>query len=138
MKKIFLVLLLVIEKLLGYPIEIIKREIFMLEDGHIRIKDYKAFTNGDPLEISIMKWEFIVEQLNGGSKICDSGYLHAKTCRLCVEHLSRDEGKCLKCPVYKKTGRTTCMGSPFPTFMSFDTVENAQKEVDFLKDLRNV
>jgi len=96
----------------------------------------------EALKKSIEKWEKIVME-----KGKDLGFLNCALCKLFVE----DE--CVDCPVYIKTGRRSCRGTPyenwahhqannhFDEFSEAYTVECpkckelAQKELEFLKSL---
>ena len=53
-------------------------------------------------------------------------------CALC---LLFNHGGCLECPIYHKTKRTTCYRTPYYKYVANSTPENAQKEIDFLKDI---
>lgn len=60
------------------------------------------------------------------------------SCPLCVLYHEdcRDDGKpCEGCPVLAKTGRDCCHGTPYYDYWHNNTIENAQRELDFLKSL---
>jgi len=81
----------------------------------------------DPLEVSIQKWEDIV---NG------TGHdLHASNCALCHTHPS-----CIGCPIKELTGQEECEGTPYYKYHTAygftDKQEAAKEELEFLKSLR--
>ena len=97
----------------------------------------------EALEGSIKKWQGIVDGtvLNAGST----------NCPLCVMFLNMND--CSGCPVYEKTGKNSCHGSPYHRFVDhsasypgeddkgFDAWQTestrlAQAELDFLISLR--
>lgn len=55
-----------------------------------------------------------------------------KHCALCTV-FSKDV--CIGCPIHYKTGEGGCVGTPYYDYTKNPTDENAQKEVDFLKDI---
>ncbi len=78
----------------------------------------------DPLELSIEKWQDIVDgkgENNGGVN-----------CALCELHLFLD---CKGCPIFLKTGLTSCGGTPYTWFIH-PSKEAAIAELEFLKSLR--
>ena len=42
---------------------------------------------------------------------------------------------CAGCPVFAKTGEIRCAGSPYDKWIDDESVENAKKELKFLKSL---
>ena len=87
----------------------------------------------DALELSIEKWEDIVE-----GKGEDLG---ATNCALCQKYIKKE---CVDCPVYKVTRKTACERTPYREYEIAQSLGKparllkklAQKEVDFLKSLR--
>jgi hypothetical protein len=82
---------------------------------------------------SITKWESIV----AGTDI-DKG---ADNCPLCAIFTHRrnpkevdDNSSCKGCPVYEKTGRFQCEGSPYYDYDP-ETLSTAIAELNFLKSL---
>ena len=76
------------------------------------------------LKDSIKHWE----NLRDGT---ETGYSDNE-CALCGFFF--DYG-CVDCPIWKKTGEKYCRETPYVQYWKNNTPENAQKEVDFLKDL---
>ena len=78
------------------------------------------------LKETIERWE----------KIRDLG-MDFKTSTQCVlcDLFGDLDGECRDCPIRKKTGQEQCRGTPYRIYQYNPTKENAQKEVDFLKDL---
>lgn len=92
----------------------------------------------DPLEGSIQKWRDIVD-----GKIADEG---AKNCELCHSFVDQD---CEGCPVFERSGRSLCLGTPYDSWDQYfmgrpgprivtdeRTKKLAQDELDFLISLR--
>jgi len=99
----------------------------------------ERYENGeDPLELSIEKWEDIV---NGSGQ--DHG---GENCALCQKYfdVSDDEHKnCAGCPILEKTGYRGCVGTPYEEYSNLSNWEDeeeylrlANEELDFLKSLR--
>ena len=68
----------------------------------------------DPLDLSIEKWEDIVNHLKSirrASDFDESLEAQGDNCGLCEVH----EG-CRSCPVCKRTGRENCSGTPYWEF----------------------
>jgi len=68
----------------------------------------------DPLDLSIEKWEDIVNHLKSirrASDFDESLEAQGDNCALCEVH----EG-CRSCPVCKRTGRENCSGTPYWEF----------------------
>ena len=76
------------------------------------------------LKDSIKHWE----NLRNGTETGHSD----NECALCG--LFYDYG-CVDCPIWKKTGEKYCRETPYVQYWKNNTPENAQKEIDFLKDL---
>lgn len=87
---------------------------------------------GDPLEISIMKWEEIVAGIG-----LDNADVNCALCNAYRDYTATEIHECLKCPVYKKTGRDACQGSPWSDTWGKGNTEANKKELEFLKSLRN-
>lgn len=83
----------------------------------------------DPLELSILKWQDIVD---GTGK-----NLHDLNCALCQTHKDR---YCRGCVVKQRTGESWCEATPYYQYWHANTKktrhEAAEKEVEFLKSLR--
>lgn len=85
----------------------------------------------DPLELSIRKWEVIVE---AGGGVSDGA---GSTCALCVMgEAHSDCDPCANCVVKAYTGLSQCGGTPYIAYCHYRTKASAQKMVDFLKSLR--
>ena len=87
------------------------------------------------LKKSIEKWE----QRAKGKKTDDE-------CPLCdlfrlysdvegVEYEFNENRICVGCPVFAKTGKVRCEGSPYDIWMDGESVADAKKELKFLKSL---
>ena len=67
----------------------------------------------DPLDLSIEKWEDIVEHLNKISSFEEFNKeieMGIYNCALCETYY---DGSCIKCPVKILTGKAECQGTPF-------------------------
>ena len=93
-------------------------------------------TPNKALEESIAKWESIA---SGDNKELPGSY----NCPLCAAYL--DDDTCFNCPVYKRTGKHLCRGTPYSLAIdkrcefgahSKEYLDAAQLEVEFLKSLR--
>lgn len=93
----------------------------------------------DPIDLSIKKWEFIVEAYENGIEghIKDGG---DRTCALCIEYFAY---ACKGCPVYEATGRMSCIGTPYRDYWRHydgatqkERLGTAIAEVEFLRGLR--
>lgn len=100
-----------------------------------------------PLEVSIIKWQRIVDALKNGVSVDavhdvyeDGSY----NCALC----DTSERDCRDCPICLRTGKSDCEGSPYFNFCDardpFDDLGDqreasllyAEKMLDLLKELR--
>ena len=80
------------------------------------------------LKDSIKHWENLRD---GKEKRLGAAY-----CALCgLFQRAHPTLACEYCPVKKKTGESMCRNTPYPGYEINRTPENAQKEVDFLKDI---
>lgn len=61
--------------------------------------------------------------------------LDALNCPLCKKFLLGKTSSCVGCPVFNKTGRFYCLGSPFDDYARYGTKRSALKEYQFLVDL---
>lgn len=93
-------------------------------------------TPNKALEESIVKWESIA---SGENKEIPDVY----NCPLCIAYNLNDT--CFNCPVYKRTGKHLCRGTPYRLAIdkrcefgahSKEYLDAAQLEVEFLKSLR--
>lgn len=94
-------------------------------------------TPNKALEESIAKWESIASGDNKEIPCSDN-------CPLCAAYQTDNE-KCFDCPVYKRTGKHLCLGTPYSLAIdkrcefgvhSTKYLAAAQLEVEFLKSLR--
>lgn len=92
-----------------------------------QIEEKKIETVEEAMELSIKKWATIVEKLKEGYEIRSFG---AYSCGLCQKFMGCDE-----CPIYKKTGKTSCFGTPYYDFRANQSVKNAEAELVFLQKL---
>ena len=93
------------------------------------------------IKASVAKWEAIAEHLkeNPDEEVYN---FEGGTCSLCTlfykvpdDPDEIDEVPCLKCPVYKKTGKHECHDTPFWDFFDNQSIDSANAEVKFLKSL---
>jgi len=106
--------------------------MFYVEDGIVRLK----LDGDDPpyraLELSIKKWEFIVDYIENNNKKVDSG--GTASCALCMIY------RCKDC-IVGRSGYEGCEGTPLYNFLYAGTyewqLEAAIAEVAFLKTLRD-
>ncbi len=82
-------------------------------------KQKKAFKE------SIKHWKRVVKDPKGES----TGITN---CALCALY---NDKYCKGCPIYNKTGKSACHGTPYDIFSSSRTKGNAMKELIFLQDL---
>jgi hypothetical protein len=90
----------------------------------------------EAVELSIQKWEAIVQKQKGqsGKEISGTGCF---SCGLCHMFMGSD-GTCDGCLVYRTTGKICCHDTPYTDFEKSYSVEDAQREVEFLKGLRDL
>ena len=93
--------------------------------------DTKDLTKESAIELSILKWKKIIRYIKGhpGVQILTGGPI---TCGLCTKYYNEN---CTRCPIKKKTNSVLCEGTPHMAFCEHRTVENAQKELEFLQSL---
>jgi len=97
----------------------------------------------DPLDLSIEKWKDIVNHLNeiqcveDFNKELEEG---EENCALCEVYGAKD---CKDCPVYQRTGKEGCLGTPYSEFkwacikgMLKDMQRFARWELEFLISLK--
>jgi hypothetical protein len=93
-------------------------------------------TPNKALEESIAKWESIASGENKEFPSSDN-------CGLCNAYQTDNE-KCFDCPVYKRTGKHLCLGTPYSLAIdkrcefgihSKEYLDAAKLEVEFLKSL---
>ena len=86
----------------------------------------------DPLELSIEKWQDIVEGKGDDLTI--------ENCALCELHNHAEDDDCLECPIYQATGQRYCYGTPYQSYCLSSDKEKllkiAKDELEFLKALR--
>ena len=108
---------------------------FTVEDGRLTVDWPITGHEEDPLELSIQKWQVIVNAYDAGEPdyIRDGGIY---TCALCATY--RHSG-CDGCPVMEATGFDYCGGSPYARYVDaeYDCIAAAKLELEFLKGLRN-
>lgn len=86
----------------------------------------KRLTKKRALELSIRKWEAVVETgWQNLAKNKDGGW---KTCALCCLYIEQDP-VCFGCPVAEHVDRTGCRGTPYE--LRYE--DGPQLELDFLK-----
>ena len=90
------------------------------------------------LKESIKKWKHIA---SGKNKELPGSH----NCPLCVAYQDISNDTCFNCPVYKRTGKHLCRGTPYSLAIdkrcefgahSKEYLDAAQLEVEFLKSLR--
>lgn len=84
----------------------------------------------EALEGSVRKWEGIVE-----GTVEDLGSFNCPLCHIFPYNEGSDV--CGGCPVKATTGQGECQGTPYDDYIRENSVENAQREVDFLISLRS-
>ena len=103
--------------------------MFYVENENLRVSDEFCPTEENALDLSIQKWEFILNYLETESVIIYGG--NSTTCALCIMH-----SRCLGCPV-KNAGHYGCSNTPWASYSHAWDVEEAkvyaQQEIDFLK-----
>ena len=110
----------------------------LVKDGVEEIMVSDATSDKKRIKRSLEKWEFIVNLLAFRIKIWQDG--GRKTCALCMKYdpIMHD---CEGCPIYIRTGRRGCQGTPYEDFIEAsssaipDRLACARREVDFLQSL---
>ena len=108
-------------------------KLFELVDGIVtRVSDWPK--DETALELSIQKWEFIVECIKSGQAVKSDGSSNG-TCALCADFSMLG---CNGCPVKEAIGNSGCIDTPYndwypPHPISLDI---AEAELEFLKGLR--
>lgn len=87
--------------------------------------------NKQAFDISISKWEHIIERLKEESPVLTGG---PTTCGLCVLYYHYPE--CDYCPIRIKTGKSGCENTPIDLWDNDRTLENAEAELAFLLSLK--
>jgi len=102
-------------------------------------------TKANALELSISKWEFIVEWLKKGRQLNEDG--SNETCGLCLlyNNPKKEYGPgaaCQGCLVRAYTGRQYCAGTPYYTLgidgvdaSALSAVDATTAELEFLQSL---
>lgn len=93
----------------------------------------REFEDGDPLELSIQKWEFIVDGYKELGSSVTIGDGSCDTCALCKAYYSCEDG----CPVFLHTNIDGCEETPYKDHLANPCLETAQAQVNFLKSLRS-
>ena len=87
-------------------------------------------------EITLKKWEMIVSLK--GKEVYN---IDSSTCGLCMFYTpyEGDEVECNRCPIQRRTGQLSCIGTPYYSFVSALDDEMricaANKELAFLRDV---
>lgn len=96
----------------------------------------------DPLDLSIEKWERIVDAGLDGIK-ADIGFKQCALCASVGRITFSSDTLCDDCPIYKKTGEGTCIDTPYIKANEYKIddhpsqfAEAAVEELEFLKSLR--
>jgi len=104
----------------------------------VRYKGPEPKNIKDGFLISLAKWKFIcsLDTING----VDTGY--SDTCGLCLFDDNKDSNDftCKGCPIFEKTGKDDCLGTPHEDFTDAYGDEKelrkyAKQELAFLKKL---
>ena len=125
------------------------KQLFKVEGGCLvwNSKRPPVVTKMNALQLSISKWEFIVEWLKKGRQLMNDG--GHETCGLCLlyahpkEKYGPDE-ICQGCPVRAYTGKPFCAGTPYsnmdlnmdPDALAPKNVDVATAELNFLRALQ--
>ena len=119
-------------------------ELFMILDdeprprlhvsGHFPISDVLGATDGDLLDLSIQKWQYIANYIEEHKiRLEESG---AGTCALCMKYV-----ECTDCPVCETTGKGGCYDTPYFGFVRANDWEEALlyalQEVKFLQEVKD-
>jgi len=96
----------------------------------------RRLKNGeDALDISISKWEDIIEYLESSKRISfrkiNSLEGGIKNCALCEIHW---ENRCATCPIAKFTQKPYCRGTPYTGFSAVKTLLHKEKLLEYAKD----
>ena len=101
-------------------------------------------TKHGALNESILKWEWLVKQLEGGKleKVPWSDYDSCAPCAIYLDTSELEEKWCIGCPVMQKTGKSQCENSPYYKYQDQvggeemkPAIRAAKAEVKFLKSL---
>ena len=106
---------------------------FFVQESAVRTKEpLRPESAEEALEMSIVKWQTIVEYMKKHNSIplCGKG----ETCSLCQTAVS-----CRGCPVYEKTEVKQCLGTPYDDWTGASDFEAAlaaaEAELEFLKGI---
>ena len=113
---------------------------FKNEDGQIRLKRPfpKRMSWAKALELSIQKWEFVLEELDAERRANTTWPIDECLCALCEKSYRMEGLWCnSQCPVSEKTYQILCRGTPYPDIdISSPDIIDVVDEIDFLKSLR--
>ena len=105
--------------------------MFYVTDESLRVSKEFCPTEENALDLSIQKWEFILNYLETEGVIIRNG--DSFTCALCMM-----ASNCVECPV-KDASYYGCEGTPWEFYIRACDIEEAkvyaQQEIDFLKGL---
>lgn len=111
-------------------------ELFGVEGWTLAYYGNMPNSKAEALELSIRKWQVLLELAEGGRKIDDGA---TETCGLCQWHFVFGIKWCEDCPVQIKTGRPGCNGTPYVDYHNADGPEEAadaaRLEIEFLEGL---
>lgn len=117
---------------------------FTLESG-LLVYDRSIFDNitrEQALDLAIEKWELIADH---AGEVDNFG---GRSCALCrLYYRDEEDDTCEGCPVWEKTGRSGCDGTPFEQYLENDKGDESEEskarlrqyalaEVEFLKSLK--
>lgn len=98
----------------------------------------KRSSKQQALKGSIAKWELIIATIKENKRGVYDGA--AETCALCHKYCLSDPAyRCHGCPIYEKTGKSDCIGTPRDKYVQShgwkSALKAAEAEVAFLQEL---
>lgn len=118
------------------------------ENKLINVKKLEPFNDIEALELSIAKWQTIINTIEAGYEVGSDG--GTSTCGLCVRHLGDASGPspCDQngmCPVKRMSGQVHCACTPYNKWVTAknneddeDKLDAAYQEVEFLQNILNL
>lgn len=98
-----------------------------------RSLEFRKMSDGDLIDISIEKFELILEGILS-REVIHAHWKALYSCALCRVYINSG---CEGCPIKNKTGFTSCLKTPFDRFTNyFLESSDVEAEIDFLKELR--
>jgi len=127
-----------IRKPVNIRFKVVDGSLFVNEGLPERIRQGKGLTTRDALRGSILKWRAIFRWClnNPGKSVPEDGA--SSTCPLCWKFMDRGEetGRaCIRCPVFKTTGKHSCKDTPYYRYVHSGLPRHAIEQALFLNEI---